>query len=204
MADYPPYMNAYGLLPKILEKIKEAQTPERFTQDFLAKTLGFSGGSARPFIPLAKRLGLLGTDGSPTELYKSFRNPSRTKGAMAQALRRGYADLFSRNENLHKVGKEELEGLVIQATGLDKGAPTARSICATFEAMKGFADFANGKPPSEGELGEKYPPDDDVHEEGKHKVRFGIGYTINLNLPKTDDVAVFNAIFKSLRDNLLQ
>jgi len=32
----------------------------------------------------------------------------------------------------------------------------------------------------------------------------GLSYTINLVLPKTDDVAVFNAIFKALRDNLLR
>jgi len=31
----PPFMNAYGLVPKILDKIVEAQQPERFTQDFL-------------------------------------------------------------------------------------------------------------------------------------------------------------------------
>ena len=45
MADYPPFMNAYGLIPKILSKIKEAKTPGHFTQDFLANTLGFDGGS---------------------------------------------------------------------------------------------------------------------------------------------------------------
>src|SRR4030095_9003644 len=89
MADYPPFMNAYGLIPKILGKIKEAKTPTHFTQDFLADTLGFPGGSARAFIPLAKRLGLVGTDGTPTELYGRFRNSNHSKGAMAQASEQG-------------------------------------------------------------------------------------------------------------------
>ncbi len=62
MADYPPFMNAYGNITKILAKVKEAQTPDRFTQDFLGTKLGFSGGSATPFIPFAKRLGLLAPD----------------------------------------------------------------------------------------------------------------------------------------------
>jgi hypothetical protein len=31
-----------------------------------------------------------------------------------------------------------------------------------------------------------------------------LGYTINLNLPATSDIAVFNAIFKSLREHLLR
>lgn len=33
--------------------------------------------------------------------------------------------------------------------------------------------------------------------------KFGISYTINLNLPATTDIEVFNAIFKSLKENLL-
>ena len=31
-----------------------------------------------------------------------------------------------------------------------------------------------------------------------------LGYTINLNLPATSDIAVFNAIFRSLKENLLK
>jgi hypothetical protein len=31
-----------------------------------------------------------------------------------------------------------------------------------------------------------------------------LSYTINLNLPPTPDIAVFNAIFKALRENLLR
>jgi hypothetical protein len=31
-----------------------------------------------------------------------------------------------------------------------------------------------------------------------------LGYTINLNLPATTEIEVFNAIFKSLRENLLR
>jgi hypothetical protein len=31
-----------------------------------------------------------------------------------------------------------------------------------------------------------------------------LSYTINLNLPETSDVEVFNAIFRSLKDNLLR
>jgi hypothetical protein len=31
-----------------------------------------------------------------------------------------------------------------------------------------------------------------------------LSYTINLNLPETSDVEVFNAIFRSLKENLLK
>jgi hypothetical protein len=32
----------------------------------------------------------------------------------------------------------------------------------------------------------------------------GLSYTINLNLPATTEIEVFNAIFRSLRENLLR
>ena len=52
----------------------------------------------------------------------------------------------------------------------------------------------------------------DAHEHGggggsgdsRNPVKFGLSYQINLVLPKTDDIAVFNAIFKSLKDHLLK
>jgi hypothetical protein len=77
---YVVYPNSIG---KILDKIKEAKTPDRFTADFLDTKLGFHGGNYRQFIPLAKKLGLLKSDSTPTDLYKSFRNPGSSKAAMA-------------------------------------------------------------------------------------------------------------------------
>lgn len=198
---YPPYVNATGLTKKILDKIKEAATPERFTQDFLNTKLRFSGGSAKAFIPLAKRIGFLAGDGTPTEIYKQFRNPKTSKIAMAKAIKLGYSDLYIRNESLHNLNKTELKGLVMEATGLEKDNPIIQAIVATFEALKGFADFEIKEKPETG-VGEraKAPGDETAGEEFK----LNLSYTINLVLPKTEDVAVFNAIFKSLKENLLR
>lgn len=206
-AEYPPFMNGYGTTTKILNKIKEAQTPDRFTQDFLSTKLGFPGGTAKPFIPLAKRIGLLESDSRPTDWYKSFRNPTQSKAAMAAALKRGYSQLYERNEYAHDLDKKKLEGLVVEITGLEQGHATVRSIVGTFEALKAFADFNKPDPKvkeEEKDVGDQKkvkpkPEEDDLPEE----IKLNLAYTINLVLPKTDDVAVFNAIFKSLRENLL-
>ena len=148
-ADYPPFMNGYGTTAKILNKIKEAQTPDRFTQDFLSTKLGFPGGTAKPFIPLAKRIGFLESDGRPTHLYKSFRNPDQSKAAMASAIRNGYAQLYERNEFVHDLDRTKLEGLVTELTGLEKGHGTVKSIVGTFETLKKFADFDKPEPKQE-------------------------------------------------------
>lgn len=200
-ADYPPYMNAYGNVTRILNKVKEAATPERFTVDFLETALGFTGGGARAFIPFAKRIGLLGSDGVPTELYKSFRNPQESGTAIASAMRNGYGELYKRNEYAHKLDHKGLEGLVMQATGLEKGNATLRGIVGTFEALKGLADFDSSTPMEP--VGEQRDEQVDQAPIGGNAPALNLSYTLYLNLPNTSDIAVFNAIFKSLRDNLL-
>lgn len=208
--EYPPFMNGYGTATKILNKIKEAQTPDRFTQDFLSTKLGFPGGTPRAFIPLAKRIGFLESDGRPTELYKSFRNPAQSKAAMAAAIRKGYSQLYERNEYIHDLDKKKLEGLVTELTGLEQGNNTVRAIVGTFESLKSFADFSRPEPKAGVEADkEKSPKTKEfkaVSEGGdfSEDVQLNLAYTINLVLPKTDDIAVFNAIFKSLKENMLR
>lgn len=206
--NYPAFMNATGLAKKILEKIKVAATPERFTQDYLATELGFGGGSARAFIPLAKKLTLIGSDGTPTDLYKQFRNTSDSisKAAMAKAIKIAYSDVYTRNEFAHSLSRNDLEGLIVEMTGLEKGNSTVTAIVGTFEALKGFADF---KAKADDEKLKVPPridgisPPQENHSNG-NGFALGLSYTINLVLPKTDDVAVFNAIFSSLREHLLR
>lgn len=204
MADYPPFINAYGLIHKILAKIKDAKTPPRFTIDFLGTGLGFTGGSARPFIPFAKKLGLLSSDGAPSELYNKFRDPNHSKSAMAAAIKHGYSQLYDRNEYAHRLDRKGLEGLIIQATGLDKQSSTLKAILGSFTAVIRFADFeavglSDSEPKKEGEVLTAPQGDSEPDE-----LKMNLAYTINLNLPKTDDIAVFNAIFRALRENLLK
>jgi hypothetical protein len=202
-----PYVTAPGRIPKILEKVRHAQTPERFTGDFLETKLGFRGGNYRQFIPLAKKLGFLGSDGRPTDIYKRFRNSGTSKSAMAQALKKAYREIFERNEYGHNLKKEDFKGLVVEITGLESNNRVVQLICQTFEMLKEFADF-EGAPAAEKEGG--LPEEQPVKglAEGEVPLRrqfdMNISYMINLVLPKTDDPAVFNAIFRSLRDNLLR
>jgi len=204
MADHNiPYVGAYGNITKALQAVQKAQTPDRFTQDFLATKLGLTGGSAKLVIPFFKKTGLLASDGAPTSLYKRFRNPSQTKIAAAEALRKGFTTLYEMNEYAHDLSDPDLKGIIVQATGLDDNASTIRSIIGSFKALRAFADFdipiqedVNGQDSGEA----KYSLDEDI----ALPVGLNLGYTINLHLPATSDVAVYNAIFKSLREHLLR
>src|SRR5690348_14972228 len=116
-----PYIPSYGNITKALHAIQKAQTPDRFTTDFLETKLGLKGGSARPIIPFLKKTGFLGSDGAPTTLYKRFRNPTQSKKAAAEAVRTGFAPLYEINEYVHDLTDAELKGVIMQATGLDEG-----------------------------------------------------------------------------------
>jgi len=198
-----PYVQAYGNITKALQKIQAASTPDRFTQDFLATKLDMKGGSAKPVIPFLKRTGFLASDGSPTSLYKRFRNQSQRGAAAAEALRRGFAPLYEINEYVHEINNDaELKGVIVQATGLEESSSTVRAIIGSFKALRAFADFeAATGPDEEDEIAEV-----EVEGVGETPALEGLnfGYTINLHLPATSDVAVFNAIFRSLREHLLR
>jgi len=202
-----PYVTAYGNITKALQKIQSAATPDRFTQDFLATKLGLKGGSPKPVIPFLKRTGFLASDGTPTSLYKRFRNSTQRGAAGAEALRKGYSGFYEVNEYAHDATAAELRGVVVQATGLEESSSTFKAIIGSFNALKAFADFAAPET-SATEPTEEEPASADLtpreQERDGELAGINLGYTINLHLPATSDVAVFNAIFKSLREHLLR
>lgn len=202
-----PYVSQPGSIVKIFEKVKHAQTPERFTGDFLETKLGFHGGNYKQFIPLAKKLGFLGTDGKPTDIYNTFRNKATSKSAMAQALRVGFKEIFERNEYAYNLKKDDFKGLIVQITGLELNCRVVQLVCQTFESLKALADF-EATPPEKNEFSHDEKSrnlDSNVEDSLSFRgLDLNLAYTINLVLPKTDDPAVFNAIFRSLRDNLLR
>lgn len=202
MAHKLAYVAQPSLLPKIFEKVKTAKTPDRFTQDFLSTVLGFKGGNYRQFIPLAKKLKLLNTDGTPTNLYKQFRNNSTSEAAMAQAMKNGYTELFERNEFAYKLSDSDLKGLVVEITGLENKDRVVQLICQTFKLLNSMADFNKSLETSSSGEEEEVP--DESTTNNLRDFDMNLSYTINLVLPKTDDPAIYNAIFKSLKENLLR
>ncbi|MGQ0551819.1 MAG: DUF5343 domain-containing protein [Planctomycetota bacterium] len=206
MAEQLPYVPSYGLIAKAFGKIKSAATPSRFTQDFLATKLAMTGGSARSLVPFLKRIGFLGTDGSPSDLYKRFRNPTEAGPAAFQSMKTGYRALYEINESAHELSDKDLKGLVVQVTGLEPESGTVKAILGSFKAVKAAATFdevAKEEPDEDEEEptprvdGETMPP-------AAPASKLGLSYTINLNLPATSDIAVFDAIFRSLKENLLR
>src|SRR5438067_2275693 len=117
MAEYPPYVNAYGGIPKLFSKIKDAAVPPKFTQDFVNTVLDLKSSSYRAMIPLLKRLGFVDQANVPTQAYKDFREDSLSGTVMAERLRDAYKLLFSANEYAWKLDKKELQSKLKSLTG---------------------------------------------------------------------------------------
>jgi hypothetical protein len=211
MADNPPYLSNPGTLTKALERIRSAATPDRFTIDFVSTVLGFKGGNGAVLPAFFKRIGFVNGDGTPTEIYKQFRNPSSSKVAAARAVRVGYKALYDRNEYVHKASDEALKGIIVEATGLSIDSPVVQLICRTFKNLKAFCDFDSKGDPADSDrddeaekLGESEAPAGTRGNGDSKRLGLNLAYSINLHLPATDDIKVFDAIFKSLKENLLK
>lgn len=209
MAEYPPYVNAYNGVPALFEKIKAAAVPPKFTMDFLHTVLGLKSSSQRAMIPLLKKLGFIDPANVPTQAYKDFREDSSSGKIMAERLREAYKPLFQANEYAWKLNKEDLTAKLKSITGAADDDQYIPSVAGTFLALSKLAKWEGGA------LKKKEAPPEDAdkgtsgnighqQDRGFADARLRLSYTINLNLPATTEIEVFNAIFKSLRDNLLR
>lgn len=206
MAEYPPYVNAYGSVPKLFAKIKEAAVPPKFTQDFISTVLDLKSSSYRAMIPLLKRLGFIGPGNVPTQAYKDFREDSLSGVVMAERLRDAYKPLFGANEYAWKLDKKEMQSKLKSLLGAAEGDANIGYIAGTFLELAKLAKWngASPKPLRESTAGTPGATADGERDKTMGFGGLGLTYTINLNLPATTDIEVFNAIFKSLRDNLLR
>ena len=168
----------------------------------MGTVLGIRGGSARPIPPILKRVGLLNSDNSPTELYSKFKSDSSRAGAALQALRNGFAEIFKRNEYAHKESDDRLRDLVVEVTGLAKTDPIVGLISNTFNT---FRDYAKGAPdsPAVSTAAQDNPNGAPLPNGAGESPKFSLVNTINVVLPETTDLQVYNAIFRSIRENLM-
>jgi len=205
-----PYVTASRNVEKALKAIKAAATPDSVSQDFVKTILGIKGGSGNQMTAFLKKIGFATADGTPTDLYKKFRNSATDGWAAAQALRTGYAPLFVRNEYMYKLSDDDLRGLIVEETGAEQDSSVVPLVLACIKQLKKFAKW-------DGATAEEVPakplPETPVASgpsqrnggpPGSHALGINLGYTINLNLPATSDPAVFNAIFRALKEHLLK
>jgi hypothetical protein len=207
-----PYLSAPGNILKAFSAIQAAATPERVSQDFVKTVLKIGGSSGDQMTAFLRRIGFSGVDGVPTELYRRFRNTVTAGHAMAEAIKKTYGELSTRNEFFYLLPDEKLKGVIVEVSGEAPDSRPMGLMLSTLRNLISLADFETTKSKDIDASTDISRLQDYSSKENYDKknenlalkdIKMNLGYTINLNLPATTDIEVFNAIFKSLREHLL-
>lgn len=211
------YLTSFKNLGDILQAIIAAQAPERFTIKFL-EGLGYPSSNDRAMINVLKVLGFLDDSGVPKRRYHEFLDQTRSAEVLAQEIREAYADLFKVNKNAHSMTTPDVKN---KMKTLSEGAFSDRvlsQMAGTFTTLVKFADFS-AAPVQKTDVGDFPPQDEDEAEEeqqvqderrdqrnsGRRSGTSRLGdlvYNINIVLPESRDAAVYDALFKALREHL--
>ena len=203
------YLYTVNTLPQILDAIQRAQVPPKFTNPFL-QALGFKSTNDRAFINVWKGLAFLDGSSTPTESYKLFRDKAIAKSILARQIRLAYSGLFEVDENAQSMSMEAVKGKLATLTGKDE--TVVKKMAATFKALCKEAHFTakeheetsgeNAADPATAaaEVVVESPALDQIE---PRRPGLAFSHTIYINLPATRDIAVYDAIFKSIREHLL-
>ncbi|MDF2366488.1 DUF5343 domain-containing protein [Sneathiella sp.] len=199
-----------GAIPDYFEAILNAEAPERFSHKFLVG-LDFKSTNDRLFIGILKELGFIDTDGVPTPRYFEFLDRSQSPRILASGIREAYSDLFAVNKEAYKLSADEVKNKLRTLYAGSKKDGLIGRIATTFVALCDYADFTgpstkNDEPVKKDKIEEKPDQKDDIQRAKDKKSKSvnldSLQYHINIVLPEAKDQAVYDAIFKSLRDHL--
>lgn len=190
-------------IPELFRRIRDGQAPERFTQQLL-KDWGFRSTNDRPFIPLLKSLGFLNSDGAPLERYHDYRDHSRSQEVMAEALEDAYSDIFLITSKPTAADKTAIQGKFKSFHNASDNV--ASMMASTFLKLVELADFdavrADKIQQADGPAETVQYPQSDYQKEVRSNFS-GLHYNIQIHLPATKDLEVYNAIFRSLKEHLI-
>lgn len=205
------YLTSTKRLPEILEAIQSAQAPDSFTVRFLEQ-LGFTSKGDRLIIGVLKDLGFIEEGGSPRKRYYEFLDQSHSGSVLAEGIREAWTDLFAINVNAHQLSKADFVG---KLKTLSQGQLTDRVLDShylTFSALVKNADFTSH--PSAPKKEQPEDKKEKVEEDKKDKKKMeipgeagakigGLVYNIQIVLPESRDPAVYDALFRSLKEHIL-
>ncbi len=156
---------------------------------------------------MLKAIGFLSPDGSPTSRYHAYRDHSQSRFVLGEAIKEAYADLFLIKSHPKSSDMPLIQGKFKSTHNSSETA--SERMAKTFFALLGLADIDHVLPtPKPKQVVEEEPQTEPVMATGSPSVMPsvappGLHYNIQIHLPATKDVEVFNAIFKSLKEHLI-
>jgi hypothetical protein len=195
-----PYLSSNKNVPVLFNKITSAKIPDKFTHEFLQKTIGLTSTNDRSLIPLLRNLGFLDQSSTPTVTYRLLKGEQRP-GAIAEGIRNAYQPLFDADTEAYELSGDRLKSLIAQVAGTDDDM-TAR-ISSTFTTLVKLGDFKAAIVAPEKEKKTKHEPADESDETDHGRRAKGsrteFHYNIQVQLPSNGTEETYLNIFNALR-----
>lgn len=211
MALTQAYLMTTKNLSAIINSVVNAKAPERFTNKFL-ENLNFKSSNDRLYVGVFKALGLIDESGVPTARYYEFIDQTQTGKILALGIEEAYEDLFNLRKDAQNLTVDEVKNKLKTLTQGQKSDNVLGLMATTFKALCDIADWTEipvAQPNQKGEeekdtfesVGNAENKSDVHASEQSHQI--GLHYNIQIHLPETTNMAVYDAIFQSLKKHLL-
>lgn len=192
----------------IMNSILGARAPERFTNKFL-EDLGYKSSNDRLVTGVLKSLGMLNDTGEPTQRYYDFLDQTQSKKIVAIGIQEAYEDLFNLNKDAQNLTQEEVKNKLKTLTQGTKSESVIEKMAKTFKTLCDYADWTdipNISQFNNKEIDETLEPNDKAsinnESESNHR-NMSLHYNIQIHLPETTNMAVYDAIFQSIKNHLM-
>ena len=203
-------VQVYGKLDSLFEKLREGQAPEKFNREFL-KDLGFKSSNWHATISLLKGLGFLSAEGIPTQKYMEFLDKTQWKQVLAESVRSAYSDIFVMKREPADSDRKMIAGKYkstynLSDTVADRAAGTFLALLKlaspdVYDSEKIVQQPADEKLAKGTKKGSSTIDRGDLTRQPSSPVQ--LNYNIQIHLPPTKDIEVYNAIFKSLKEHII-
>lgn len=206
------YLTSTKNFDAIMNSILSARAPERFTNKFL-EDLGFKSSNDRLITGVLKGLGFLNETGEPTQRYYAFLDQTQSKRILAVGIQEAYEDLFNLRRDAQNMSQDEVKNKLKTLTQGQKGDRVVDLMARTFKTLCDYADW------SEPEIIAKSKEVESVNQDESGVVStlsgtetlpietktnaLGLCYNIQIHLPETTNMAVYDAIFQSIKKHLM-
>lgn len=205
-----PYTTVPNNLRKVLEKIPTLGAPPAATQKWLAG-IGFSGGNNQSILTVLRHIGVIDRSGKPSAYWTALRSGDKAK--FADAVRRGYEELFTTYPDADKQDSATLQTFFRTHTDLGE---KAQSFCVrTFKVLVEFGDFdeptaqkaeveeaaeERGGDRATRDSGKQSPPPTDQARNGSPSVALTVN--LQIQLPPSAEGDVYDKVFAAMAKHL--
>jgi hypothetical protein len=210
MALATSYLVATNKLEDIFNALLSAKAPASLSTAFL-KTLGFTSSNDTLYVRVFKDLGLIDSSNTPTEKYFRFLDQAESKKVIAECIEEAYSDLFAINKKANELSEAEVRGKFKTLTQGTKEDNIINLMAKTFKALCDYADWSTKTPSKKTDVSDaktakpaeiSKDPVPELATHDKKGIKPSLHYNIEIHLPETRDTAVYDAIFKSLKEHL--